>query len=953
MKKFLTITALLSFTCLHSFSQNVFRGKITDNASNEPIGRVVIALVYEGESTAFKTEFSDAQGNFSISDNFKKDFVLKTQMMGYKPFEKKISINKIPAFLKIEIKSTQNKIKEVEIEGTRARVTMNGDTVVYDAKAFKTHKDATVEDLVKKMPGITTEGGTLKANGEEVKKITVDGQDFFGEDANIALRNLPAETVDKVEVFDGLSDRSSFTGFDDGNTTKTINLKTKANRKHGFFGKAYAGYGTENTYQAGGNLNYFDGSKRVSIIGMANNVNNLNFSTSEIMGAVSGSNSMGGSQGRSMMRNMSFGMRVAGGSGGGMGGPMSNFTVSNQNGVNKAYSFGVNYNDLWGPKTRFSSSFFTNRTDNFTNNIRQTQNFINNNSNSALFQNSDELANSTMFSNKFTTRLEGILDKNNSYIWSNKLNLTDNNSSSDRIQTNSFAETIASTTAQFTESKSKSTSFTSNFLYKLKFERKGRTFSFNPVIDITQQDGNSLQQTAIKNASGSTSFYELKNLNKQWTTTISGVLSYTEPSGKYGQWLLNYSPSISFKKNDVYNYVSTTQGVEGTLDNTLSSIYKNPIFYNTGGVSYRLQFTKWRFMFGTNVQNIFFKGDQQFPQVSLLEKNFFGVLPYFNIQLNPTKMFKIKLQYNTSLNVPSVSNIQPVLDISNPNSLYNGNKDLAAEYNHNLFFHFIKPNIVKGNFLFFMTNMSLTQNKISTFNYTATSDTVLDGVNLRKGVQYTKSINMDGNFNGMVFGNYTTPLKMIKSNFSFNTSVAYNRTPSMINNVENVTNSYTFSSGAMISSNVSENVDFSLGYNPRFNINNYSYLSSNNNNFWIQSLTSNLKVTFMKNFVLNSDFSYNYNNQVDPTLNQHVFLLGASIGYKMLKNRDLEIKVSGFDLFNQNRNITRTVSENSITDTRVNAMNRYFMLTATYNFKKFKSGGNVDEPNPMFKMMSH
>jgi hypothetical protein len=137
MKHFLTILTLFSLTYLQSFSQNVLRGKITKDDSNEPIGRVVVALVYEGESTAFKTEFSDAQGNFVISDNFKKDFVFKTQMMGYKSYEKKISVTKIPAFLKIELKTTQNNIKEVEIEGTRARVTMNGDTVVYDAKAFK------------------------------------------------------------------------------------------------------------------------------------------------------------------------------------------------------------------------------------------------------------------------------------------------------------------------------------------------------------------------------------------------------------------------------------------------------------------------------------------------------------------------------------------------------------------------------------------------------------------------------------------------------------------------------------------------------------------------------------------------------------------------------------------------------------------------------------------------
>jgi hypothetical protein len=255
MNQFVSTLFLVLISSVSIFAQQKIAGKVTDSKKNSPVGRAVIALVYTDENQAFQTAFSDFEGKYQISVNPKKDFYFKVQMMGYANFERKISVSNIPSLLNVKLVNTQTKIKEVEIEGTRARATIKDDTIIYDAKAFKTHKDANVEDLVKKMPGITTEGGTLKAQGEEVRKITVDGQEFFGDDVNVALRNLPAETIDKVEVFDGQSDRASFTGFNDGNTTKTINLKTKAGMKHGYFGKVYGGGGTESTFQGGGNMN--------------------------------------------------------------------------------------------------------------------------------------------------------------------------------------------------------------------------------------------------------------------------------------------------------------------------------------------------------------------------------------------------------------------------------------------------------------------------------------------------------------------------------------------------------------------------------------------------------------------------------------------------------------------------------------------------------------------------
>lgn len=935
-------------------------GNVTDGSTLEAVVSAMVLVFQDGSSSPIANGKTNDKGYYTLTapmDNT-KGYRLVIKSLGYEDNEAKLNPNKKSQRFNVELPRSKNQLKDVNVEGTRARAIVKGDTVEYDAKAFKTHKDANVEDLVTKMPGITREGGEVKAYGEKVQKVLVDGQEFFGEDANIALKNLPAETVDKVEVFDAMSDRNSFTGFNDGNTTKTMNLKTKAGMNKGQFGKAYAGVGTtagagtSNRYQGGGNYNFYEGTRRISMLGMINNINNVNFSTSELVGAMTGSSNMGAG-GAQMMRGMSFGMSVSGASGrGGFGGPMSNFTVSNQEGVNEVASYGINYNDIWGPKKKVktSMSYFGNRTDNLTQSESIRRNLID----TATTLNTDQLNASTskQYRHKFSSRLDGVLDEKNSYVWTNKLDIQDNNSNNSATTNNFFKEGVtAFKNTNGTRSISTNTQYNTNFLYMLRFNRKGRTFSVNSIFDINKQLGTSTQTIRNEGIGGVANTFGLDYVTDQWATTITNVLTYTEPSGKYGQWLLNYSPSFSNRKNDrdvsIFNAANPTP----IIADSLSNHYTNNILYNVGGLSYRLQFSKLRIMFGSSVQGVNFEGKQQYPASSELTKNFFGVLPYFNVQYSPQKMTKFRIQYNTSMNVPSMSYIQPVVDLSNPNVVYKGNEFLVNEYSHNMFLHYMRPNIVKGTFFIVVSNISLTTDKFSNFSYTAIKDTALDGVNLRRGMQYNKYVNLASAFNGVFFINYTMPIKALKSNFSSNGSFSYNTTPSVINNIENTTKTYMYSVGTMLTSNVSENLDFTLSYNPKYFVNDFSLPGLSNNNFWTHTAGTTLKATLLKYFVLGYDFSYNYNSQIDASINQHIFLLGSSLAYKFLKNRQLEAKLTVFDIFNQNRNISRSVNNTSITDNRTNAMNRYGMFTLTYTFKKY-AGKDPDKTGPgVFQLM--
>lgn len=953
MSKFI-LALVLSANFFSAFSQSQITGTVSDGSTLEPLENVLILLIKDNQPNPIANTKTDKNGLYKLSADLESssNYKIMVKLLGYESYESKVNASRKAQKINVDLPRGKNLLKDINVSGTRARAVIKGeDTIEYDAKAFKVHKDANAEDLVAKMPGITRDASGIKANGEQVQKVLVDGQEFFGEDANIALKNLPAETIDKVEIVDAMSDRSSFTGFNDGNTTKTMNLKTKMGKSKGNFGKAYAGYGTNSRYQGGGNYNYYDGAQRISMLGLANNINNLNFSTSELVGAMTGSSNMGGSGGAQMMRGMSFGMSVSGNSGRGRNfGPMSNFTVSNQNGVNEAISFGLNYNDVWGrnKKVKTSMSYFGNRTDNLEISETKRRNLID----TANTLNSNVNSNGTTrsFTHRFNTRIDGVLDEKNSYLWTNKLELSDNNTGTTSLTNNFFKEGISTLlNTNSSTALSFNTAYNTNFLYRYKFNRTGRTFSYNAILDLNKQDGTS-NQTILNEVLGVKTGYGLDYVTSQWNSTVTNVLTYTEPSGKYGQWLINYSPSWTNRSNvrDVRVYTSTSPNP--VLSDSLSNHFTNNLFYNIGGVSYRLQYSKLRLMFGSSMQNISFDGQQQFPSASSLTRDFFGVLPYFNIQYSPQKMTKLRLSYNTSMNVPSLSYIQPVVDVSNPNMIFRGNENLTNEYAHNLFFHYMKPNIIKGTFFIVVSNINLTMNKFSNFNYSAIRDTVLNGVQLRRGTQYTKYVNMDNAFTGFLFANWTQPFKPLKSNFTINGNFTYNQTPSMVNLETNMTRTYMYSVGSMLTSNMNENIDFSLSYNPKYYVNTFSLEGLASNNYWVHSLGSNARLTLLKNLVWSYDFSYNYNSQIDPSLNQHIFLLGSSLAYKLLKNRNLEAKLTVFDIFNQNQNISRSVSNTMITDNRTNAMNRYGMFTLTYSFKKF-AGKDPDKNTSGFMNM--
>ncbi|MEM8891256.1 MAG: carboxypeptidase-like regulatory domain-containing protein, partial [Bacteroidota bacterium] len=353
MKKFLLIILLLSLAATAFGQAPTLRGTVL-NATDQP---VLGAKVLLKNATHEEGVLTDEKGSFRFVTTPSGTYTLSIEMFGTLEHSQEVKITPVPQKLPaIKLTKSYN-MDEVAIEREVTPAIQKGDTTEYNAGAFKTNPDATAEDLVTKMPGVTLENGQVKAQGENVQQVLVDGRVFFGNDPSAALKNLPAEIVDKIQVFDQQSDQSQFTGIDDGQTTKTINIVTRINMRNGEFGRFYGGYGDQERYKAGGNYNMFNTDQRLSILGQSNNINQQNFASEDLLGITSAS----GGRGR---RGGGRGGRGGGDRGGFGGGSAGDFLVGQQNGISNTTALGLNYSDEIGKKLKISGSYFFNQADN-------------------------------------------------------------------------------------------------------------------------------------------------------------------------------------------------------------------------------------------------------------------------------------------------------------------------------------------------------------------------------------------------------------------------------------------------------------------------------------------------------------------------------------------------------------------------------------------------------------
>ncbi|WP_064196881.1 MULTISPECIES: TonB-dependent receptor [Emticicia] len=950
MKKLLLQTFTLIIVSISVFAQNSeLTGVVKDAQDNTGVSGASILLINARDSTLRKGVLADVNGAFKLSNLKTGNYNLRISSIGYANLETRVSLgNGLKDLGILKLSENASQLGEVTVREKQVRVEQKGDTIQYNASAFKTNPDATVEDLVKKMPGVTIENGVVKAQGEEVKKVTVDGQEFFGDDAALALKNLPAEVVDRIQVFDRLSEQAQFTGFDDGNSVKTINITTRQNKNNGQFGKIYAGAGDDQRYQSGASVNFFKKDQRLTIIGLSNNINQQNFSNQDILGVLgnSGGGGMGGfgggQGGGGGMRPQGGGgggtgpRGAGGGQGGGGGGDAGNFMVGQQPGIAKTTSIGLNYSDNLGKKVKLSTSYFFNAANNGNQSITSREYL---GSVPQMYHDTSTTQNKNL-NHRANVRLEYTIDKNNSIVFTPRISWQGNDALSTLSSRTFLNSQTINTNATSRNSSNNGFNFSGDLLFRHRFAKNGRTFSVNLGSTVSDQTGITTQYSISRyfTPRDTTQLVNQQTNSQTNSNRMSIGVTYTEPVGKMGQLQfdhnVNYTLSNSDREVNAYDEKLFTYSV---LKTSLSSVFDNTYLTNRTGMSYRLRSKKGFFTLGAAYQNAQLASQQTYPIAQDVKYAFNSILPNAMFNYRFTNNANFRIFYRTNTNAPSVTQLQGVINNSNPTQLSTGNPDLKQDYSHNLSFRYGITNAKTAQNIMMFLNLTYANNSIVQSTFIADKDYILaPGITLFKGSQLTKPINLDGALNARTFMSYGIPVSKIKSNLNLSAGVSYAKNPNMINNVKSFTNTYGINGGAVLSSNLSEKVDFTLSYTPTYSIVRNSVQTSLNTKYVFQNTSFKINWLFGKGFLLQSEVLNQAYSGLGSGFNQNFTLWNAGFGYKFLKKQAAEIRLNVFDILKQNNSIARNVSTAYIEDARNQVLTRYFMLTFTYNLKNFR-----------------
>jgi hypothetical protein len=886
MFKSITITVILILSITFRLRAQSFTimGRIQDSSDNSALVGAAVQLISQSDTLQRKVTFADEKGDFSFQ-NLKKDtYTLKAVYTGYERTHIKVIADKAVKNIGIiKMRPADAGLKEVEIVGHESRMQQKGDTLQYNADAFKTNPDADAEDLLAKMPGITIDNGTVKAHGEQIQQILLDGRPYFGGDLNAALKNIPAETIDKIQVYYKPSDQAQFTGIDDGQSIKIINIITRPDKRNGAFGKTTLNYGTANHYLADENLNIFDGSRRITVSGASGNATN-------------------GSQG----------------------------------GVNVTNRGGLNYADSLGRKTYLTGSYALNSTRN-TVQSALTRTYFGALDNTAY--NESTYAKNNALSNNLNLRLETMIDSQNTLTLTSGTQLGSGNGNSYRNAANTMAGQLQSQEQNLNLDRNGSYSIGNNLLYGHRFRKKGRTASLNLSTSFnhnTSADTLHANTNRYTGGADSISAFNQRSQLLAGNYTIAPNLSYTEPLSKRSMLQLSagYSFTYSQSAKNTYNYDPVSQEYN-RLDTTLSSKYNVNTTYYTSGLSYHTGNKKYNLNAGVNYQDAILKGAAQYPSAFDIDKQFVNLLPraIFNYRFSAKN--NLNISYQAATRLPGIFQLQNTINNSNPLLLSSGNPDLRQQYTHTLSARLGIP-VSKNNSLYFNLSAARVMHVVSTATSIATKDSLLpQGYLMQKGAQLSRPVNLEGSHNARGVVTYSMPLDKIKSNLNFNFGLSYTSMPGLINNALNFANTYSLSSGITLSSNRSKGFDYTLSSDPGYNIVKNTLVPQQNNNYYFQTNSLRINWIIWKGLVLNTDANYRIYTGLNSSYQQNLLIWNASLGKKLFKKQNGELRLYVYDLLNQNQSLSRIVTDTYVQDRQANVLGRIYMVSFVYNLRNY------------------
>lgn len=882
---------------------------------------------------------TDDKGKFVVNNIKPGDYLLTISYLGFTDYKKQLQITRRGLELgDIKLVESAYELGQVQVVGQAAQATSKDDTLQFNASSFKTNPDASAEELTRKVPGIVIENGKIQAQGEDVKEILVDGKPFFGNDPAAALKNLPAEVIDKIQIFDRQSDQDAFSGFNSGQTTKSINIITRQDKRNGAFGRLFGGYGTDERYQAGGAVNRFKDDVRFTILGQFNNINEQNFSSEDLSGVSQGGGGRGSGGGS------------WGGGGGGWGGGNNDFVVDQKQGIAKTNAFGINYSDTWGKKLKISGSYFFNQ-GNIVSEQNLNRELINNRSDFSQFYEEHNEATSGNLNHRMNMRIEYELNKNNSLIIQPRMSMQN----TDGIQ----LITAENNTQLLKLNDSKTDfstllgalNFSNQILWRHKLKKAGRTFSVEVNNSIRNQDGES-SLYALNNSFGirlraDTIDQENRLLAKG--STASANINFNEPISKKSGLQLSYNVSRQIDDSDKKNFnLDPLTNTYSELNGALSNVLGSEFLTQRAGLGIRGGNEKMQFNLNTNAQWVNQDASQTYPLQANIERNYFNVLPFAYLKYDFSKQKSIRFFGRAYTNAPSISQLQEVVDNSSPLRLRTGNPELLQSLGYNMSLRYSATNPAKSTILYSYISGTINRNQITNSTLIATEDTYLNGgVLFPRGGQLVVPVNLNGNWNLRAFTTYGFPLKMIKSNANLSLNASYQEQPGMVNKQINTSETTTLGFGLSVTSNISEKIDFTLSSRTNWNQAISSLNSSLNSIFLNQQFEGRLNLILPGDWTFRSSIINQSFSGLGDGFNQNYWLWNGSIGKKFLKDNKGELSLVVFDLLKQNVSIQRNVTELYIEDAQTIVLQQYFMLRFNYRLSAMAPATNNQQNNDM------
>ena len=918
MRKILVVTAFLCsvFSIAQQFN---ITGTVADSLSKQKLLSATVFLESVEDSTLITYSITDIDGKFNLTGNTNYELLnFYTSFQGYKEITKVIDLSKQREFdmgtllLNNDIES----LGDVIVTARKAPITLKQDTLEFNAKSFNTRADATLEDVIKELPGVELDkDGNITVNGKSVTKILVNGKEFFGDDPQVALKNLPKEIIDKIQVTESKTEEQRQSGDDGDDSASEINITIDEDKNKGWFSRLTIGGGTDNRYSMSGIANYFKDDLRVSVLGSSNNINSPGFSFDEIYDAI-------GNAAYSINSNGSFGV--------------NGINFGGNDGITSSRSAGLNISDEFGETVEADANYFYGNSDNRAASETRRTTFL---PDRTFSTNSSNSSNTVGDNHRYGGRVQIKPDTLTSITIRPSGNTSSNSRFSDRFsesvdENGDLINDLNSTS----RSESESQNVEGNIYASRRLKTKGSFLSLFVTVSDDRDDSedrfNSVRNTFSNNATTTEIQNQLINQNNR-NTEFRFSPRYRQALDSNWRASIEYNYQYRDQKSERSVFDIDDASGNRTFNTALSndfdvnSIQQRPEI----GVQYEKGDYRVELQTGYIFQTL--ESEDVLQDVSF-DKDFGNVFLSAELRRKLGKFGRVNLNYSNSVSVPSVRQLQPVVNRTNPLNLVVGNPDLDASVRHSIRVNASNYNWEQGEGFYGGGNFNFNEDDVTAI--TTTDDDL---------IRTTTYVNVDGNRNGSVYGNYSKNWRKDKREIggSIGVNGNYNKNISFTNGQEFTSETFGFSPRASFEYSIRDIFEVELDYNISTNSTSYDIGSIEDQDFTNHNLNIDILTLWPENVTLGLRGEYNRFGNVSDEFDSDSFVLIGSLGYKFAQDKAI-VKLKAYDILDQVIATRRVATQDYVQDTSSLVLEQYFMLSFTYKISKF--GGSDPNDNKRF-----